>query len=292
MRFGKSANILCSILMITLAFFIVLPVILVIILSFSSEQSIAENGYRVIPSSFSLDAYRYIAMNIKDLLLSFGVTLFITVTGSALSLFLISTMAFVLSRKEFKLASFYTVLILIPLFFGGGLAASYAVNTQLLGLKNSILAMILPGACSSWYILVMRTYFKENIPGEVLEAAEMDGASVFRIFWQFVLPMSTPILVTVGLFEAFAYWNTWYEALLYIDTGHSFLYPLQYLLYTMQMRAEFASSGENVSGAVLKQIPTESFRMALVVIIIAPVLLSYPFFQKFFIKGLTSGIGK
>ena len=101
MRFGKSANILCSILMITLAFFIVLPVILVIILSFSSEQSIAENGYRVIPSSFSLDAYRYIAMNIKDLLLSFGVTLFITVTGSALSLFLISTMAFVLSRREF-----------------------------------------------------------------------------------------------------------------------------------------------------------------------------------------------
>ncbi len=292
MRFGKSANILCSILMSTLAFLIVLPVILVIILSFSSEQSIAENGYRFIPSSFSLDAYRYIAMNVKELLLSFGVTLFITVAGSALSLFLISTMAFVLSRKEFKLAGFYTVLILIPLFFGGGLAASYAVNTQLLGLKNNILAMILPGACSSWYILVMRTYFKENIPGEVLEAAEMDGASVFRIFWQFVLPMSTPILVTVGLFEAFAYWNTWYEALLYIDTGHSFLYPLQYLLYNMQMRAEFASSGENVSGVVLKQVPTESFRMALVVIIIAPVLLTYPFFQKFFVKGLTSGIGK
>lgn len=292
MRFSKSTNILYSILMIVLALIIVLPVVLVIILSFSSEQSIAENGYRFIPSSLSLDAYRYIGMNIKELLISFGVTILITLTGAALSLFLISTMAFALSRKEFKLASLYTVLILIPLFFGGGLAASYAVNTQLLGLKNNILALILPPACSSWYILVMRTYFKENVPAEVLEAAEMDGASVFRIFWQFVLPMSTPIMVTVGLFEAFAYWNIWYEALLYIDTAHSYLYPLQYLLYNMQMRAEFLSSGENVAGAVLGHVPTESFRMALVVLIIAPVLVTFPFFQKFFVKGLTAGIGK
>ena len=188
-----------SILMILLSVIIVIPVFLIVAVSFTSESAIASNGYRFWPAEFSLDAYRYIGDNFVYLLRSFGVTLLITILGSALSLFLISTMAFALSRKEFRLAKLYTILIIIPLFFSGGLAASYAVNTQLLGLKNSLLALIVPGACSSWYILVMRTYFKESIPGEVLEAAELDGASVFRIFWQFVLPMSKPILVTVGL---------------------------------------------------------------------------------------------
>ncbi len=177
-----------------------------------------------------------------------------------MSLFLIATIGFAISRKEFKLGKIYAVLIILPMFFSGGLAASYAVNTQLLGLKNTVFAQI-------------------------------DGASFFAIFGRFVIPMSKPILVTIGLFEAFAYWNTWYDALLYIDSGHSSLYPLQYLLYIMQSKAEFASSSQNVTG-VIEKIPTESFRMALVVLIIAPILVTYPFFHKFFVKGLTSGIGK
>ncbi len=291
MRIGKKANLILSAGMMLLSVIGMIPVLLVIMVSFSSEGSIARDGYRFLPAVFSTEAYRYLFENLGGILRSFGVTLFVTVTGSLLSLFLIATMGFAISRKEFKLGKIYAVLIILPMFFSGGLAASYAVNTQLLGLKNTIFALILPSACSSWYILIMRTYFRESIPEEVLEAAQIDGASFFAIFGRFVIPMSKPILVTIGLFEAFAYWNTWYDALLYIDSGHSSLYPLQYLLYIMQSKAEFASSSQNVTG-VIEKIPTESFRMALVVLIIAPILVTYPFFHKFFVKGLTSGIGK
>ena len=144
-------------------------------------------------------------------------------------------MAYAISQNDFRLRRLYTALIMLPMFFGGGLAASYAVNTQIFGLKNTIFALILPTACSSWYIIVMRTYFKNNIPGEILEAARIDGASTYRIYIQFVLPLSRPILITVGIFEAFGYWNSWYENLLYTDSNHRRYYTLQYVLYNFHI---------------------------------------------------------
>jgi putative aldouronate transport system permease protein len=178
------------------------------------------------------------------------------------------------------------------MFFGGGLAASYAVNTQLFGIKNTVLALILPGACSSWYVIVMRTYFMKNISEEVLEAARLDGASPFRLYFRFVLPMSKPILLTVGIFEAFSYWNSWYENLIYTDSAHSKLYTLQYILYNMEKNASYLSSNENISGAMMNSVPTESLRMALAGIIIIPVIVVYPFFRKHFLRGLNAGVGK
>ena len=181
---------------------------------------------------------------------------------------------------------------LIPMFFGGGLVASYVVNTQLFGLKNSFFALILPSACSSWYILVMRTYFRNNIPEDVYDAAQLDGAGTFRTFFHIVLPLSRPIFVTIGIFEAFAYWNSWYYAMLYISTDHKELFPLQYVLYSIQKNIEFMATNENISGAVTVELPSETFRMAVVVIIVVPIMLTYPFLRKFFIKGMTSGAVK
>ncbi|MCR5598643.1 MAG: ABC transporter permease subunit [Lachnospiraceae bacterium] len=134
--------------------------------------------------------------------------------------------------------------------------------------------------------------FLNNIPPEILEPARLDGASTFRIFRQFVLPLSKPILITVGLFEAFSYWNIWYENLLYTDSNHSKLYTLQYVLYNMQKNASFISSNDSITGAMVTRVPTESFRMALVVVIILPILVTYPFFKRYFKKGLLSGSGK
>ncbi|MBQ7481087.1 MAG: carbohydrate ABC transporter permease [Lachnospiraceae bacterium] len=289
---GRGADIALSIFMVFLSVIILLPVAFIISISFSSERSIAGNGYRFIADEWSLDAYRYLAGSAGRIVSSFTVTVFITVVGTVLSLILISTMAYAISRNDYRFSRLYTAMIMLPMFFGGGLAASYAVNTQVFGLKNTILALILPTACSSWYILVMRTYFRYNIPGEILEAARIDGASTYRIFGQFVLPMSRPIIITVGIFEAFGYWNSWYENLLYTDSDHGRYYTLQYVLYNMEKSAAILSSSENISGSVIADIPTESFRMALAVVIIAPIIVSYPFFRKYLVKGLTAGAGK
>lgn len=291
-RVGKGANILLSLLFILLNVLTVLPLAFVCIVSLSSEASIAQKGYSFFPSEWSLDAYRYLLRSIDYIGHSFLLSAGLTVAGTLLSLALISTMAFVLSRQEFRYQKLFTVIILIPMFFSGGLAASYVVNTQLFGLKNTFWALLLPGACSSWYILVMRTYFRQNIPVEILEAAQMDGASLLRIFLQIVLPLSKPILITVGLFEAFGYWNSWYYAMLYISANHRELFPLQYVLYNLQKNVEFMSANENISGAVIMNLPTETFRMAVVVIIVLPLLICYPFFRNAFMRGLTVGAVK
>jgi putative aldouronate transport system permease protein len=270
----------------------VFPMIFVTIISFSSEKSIASKGYSFFPEEWSLDAYRYMIKSIDYIGHSFLLSCFITVIGTALSLFLISTMAFALSRPEFKYRKICTVMIMIPLFFSGGLAASYAVNTQLYHIKDTLWALILPGACSSWYILVMRTYFRNNIPTEIIESARMDGASIFRIFWQFVMPLSRPITITIGVFTAIGYWNSWYYAMLYISQNRRELFPLQYVLYNMQKTAEFMQVSDGMGGGAVMNTPSEAFRMAMVVIIIIPVLMTYPFFRKFFIKGLTTGAVK
>ena len=291
-RVRPGTNAFLCVLFSLLGFATFLPLLLVIIISFSSEASITEKGYSFFPSSWSLDAYRYIWKSIDYIGHSFLLSLTVMIFGTVLSLGLISTMAYVLSRKDFRFRKLYTVMILIPMFFGGGLAASYVVNTQLFGLKNSIFALILPPACSSWYILVMRTYFRRNIPVELYDAAEIDGAGPIRIFFRIVLPLSKPILITIGLFQAFAYWNSWYYAMLYISPNHKELYPLQYVLYSIQRNIEFMAANENISGAVAVDLPSETFRMAVVVLTIAPILVSYPFFRKYFVKGIMTGAVK
>jgi putative aldouronate transport system permease protein len=270
----------------------ILPVVLILVISVSSEKSIVEKGYSFLPSEWSAGAYLYIFKNAGNILRAFGVTFAVTVVGTILSLFLISTMAYVISNRYYRYRNILKVGVMIPMFFSGGLAASYAVNTQLFGLKNSYLALILPIACSSWYIIVMRTYFLRNIPEEILEAARLEGASAFRLYYQFVLPMSRPILLTVGIFEVFSYWNSWYENLIYTDSAHSELYMLQYILYNMEKSASYITSNENISGAVMGDVPTQSLRMALASLIILPIIIVYPFFRRFFVRGLTAGGGK
>lgn len=289
---GKRANAVLSILVLLLSACMILPVVLILVISVSSEKSIVEKGYSFLPSEWSAGAYLYILKNAGNILRAFGVTFAVTIVGTILSLFLISTMAYVISNRYYRHRNILTVGVMIPMFFSGGLAASYAVNTQLFGLKNSYLALILPIACSSWYIIVMRTYFLRNIPEEILEAARLEGASAFRLYYQFVLPMSRPILLTVGIFEAFSYWNSWYENLIYTDSAHSELYMLQYILYNMEKSASYVTSNENISGAVMGDVPTQSLRMALASLIILPIIIVYPFFRRFFVRGLTAGGGK
>ena len=288
-RIKPRTNLFFSLVAILISILTVLPLLFVIIISFSSETSIVEKGYSFLPRALSLDAYIYLLDNISYIGRAFLLSAVVTIMGTVLSLWLIGTMAFALSQKQFSLQKLYTILIMIPMFFGGGLVASYVVNTQLLNLKNNFFALILPQACSTWYIFVMRTYFRENISSELLDAAKIDGAGTLRTFFAIVIPLAKPIITTIGLLEAFAYWNSWYYAMIYIRPEHRELYPLQYVLYSLQKNAEFLAGSDNISGQVIARVPTETFRMAVVVIITIPIIAAYPLIRKHFVKGIMLG---
>ncbi len=291
-------NVAYSALFILLALLCIIPVIFVIIISFSSETSISKVGYSFTPIEWSAEAYQYV-WNIKGrngipvVVTAFFTSIGITVVGTLVGLVLISTMGYVLSRRTFRLRGIYTTLIFIPMIFNGGLLSTYVVNTQLLGLRNTYWAIILPLACSSFYVIIMRTFFQTTIPDEIIESGKVDGASQLRIFVQLVLPISLPALATIALFLTFAYWNDWYQASLYIETSRRDLYPLQYVLVNIEQNIAYLTNNEgNMSADSSNVLPSETMRMAIVVIAVVPIMFSYPFFQKYFISGLTIGAVK
>lgn len=286
------ANVAYSALFITLALICLLPVIFVIIISFTSEAAIGKYGYSFFPKEWSLSAYQYVWNMIglvgRSLLNSIG----ITVVGTAIGVVLTSTMGYCLSRKNFKFRQFFTYFIFIPMLFHGGLLSSYVVNTQILGLKDTYWAIILPACCSSFYVIIMRTFFTTTIPDEIIESGKIDGASQLRIFLQLVLPISLPALATVGLFLTFAYWNEWYLSSIYLSSNRADLFPLQYVLVSIEKKIQFLLDNANFMSADAQDLPSETMRMAIVVIAVVPIMFSYPFFQKYFISGLTIGAVK
>ncbi len=293
-----TTNILYSLLFIFLALLCVIPVIFVIIISFSSEQSISQVGYSFRPVEWSTNAYEYVwtlrnASGMPIVIRSFINSIGITIFGTCLGLVLISTMGYALSRKNFKLRGLYTTLIFIPMIFSGGLLSTYVINTQILGLRNTYFALILPLACSSFYVIIMRTFFTTTVPDEIIESSKMDGASQFRIFVQLVLPISLPALATIALFLTFNYWNDWFQASMYIETSQRELYPLQYVLVNIEKNIQYLTNNESYMSADSSMVlPSETMRMAIVVIAVVPIMFSYPFFQKYFISGLTIGAVK
>ena len=293
-RVSKPANLILNIIFLLMALACVIPVLLVVAISFSAEASITEYGYRFIPKIFSLEGYTFLVSQGKMIVRALGVSLFVTVVGTALGVLLTTLMGYVLSRPGYKLNGFLTMVVFIPMVFNGGLVSTYYVVSQLLELKNSVWALILPLSVSSFNVVVCRTFFKTTVPESLIESAKMDGASQFTILARIVLPISQPVLATIGLFLCFAYWNDWYQSMLYIEDSK--LYSLQALLNTIltniQMLAKNAATVGLGAAEMLAKMPQEAARMAIVVIIVAPIACAYPFFQKYFISGLTLGAVK
>ena len=227
-RISARANILLNIMFLILALICVIPAVLVVSISFSAEQSITDYGYRLIPKIISLDGYGYLLKQGALIIRALGVSLFVTIVGTALGTLLTTLMGYVLSRPDYKLNGFLTMLVFIPMVFNGGLVSTYFIVSQFLHLKNTLWALILPLSVSSFNVVICRTFFKTTIPEELIESAKMDGATQFKIFFQIVLPISLPVIATIGLFLCFAYWNDWYQSMLYIDNQR--LYSLQALL--------------------------------------------------------------
>lgn len=267
----------------------IVPLFLVVAVSVTEEQSIVMNGYRFWPETFSLEAYRYLLQEGKTIFQAYAVTIFVTVVGTLLSLLTISLFAYPLSRKDFAYRRLFTFLVVFTLLFHGGMVSWYMVTTQVLMLKNNIWALIIPYLFNGWYVMIMRTYFITTIPDALIESAKIDGAGEYRIFFSIVLRLSLPGLATIGLFSAIVYWNDWWLPLMLIQDDK--LMNIQYLLYKAQSVADFLSSvsGQNYGTVMQIKPPSLTVRMALAVVGIGPIVLAYPFFQRYFIQGLTVG---
>ena len=266
----------------------VLPFLLVIGSSFASEQEIARYGFSFIPKEPTLESYRTIFKNGESIVRAYGVTIFITIVGTALSTFINMMTGYVLMRKDFRWRNKFSFYFFFTTLFSGGLMPWYMVCVAL-GFKDNIMALIVPGLVSVWNIILVKG-FVAGIPYEITESAKIDGAGDFQIFIRLIWPLSTPVIATIGLFTALGYWNSWYNTMLFINDSN--LYSLQYLLYKLINDAQALRQIAAESGEVINTVPIESMKMALTVIVTGPILLLYPFVQRYFIKGLTLGAVK
>ena len=289
MTAGKKFNLVLNILFIILAFLCLFPILLTLSISFSSTESIMEYGYRLIPTKFSVVAYKYIFNNPSTILNAYGVTIFNTVVGAAASVLVISHVAYPLSRSDFKLRLPITYYILFTMLFSGGQVASYMVTTTMYHLQNTRWVMILPCLMSPWYMVVLRTFFKTGVPNAIIESGKLDGAGELRILWQLIFPIALPGIATIALFQVLMFWNEWNLPLLYITNPK--LYNLQFLLQQMMQNIQMINESPEFAAqsAGAAKLPTESARMALCFVAMGPILVTYPFFQKYFIQGLTVG---
>ncbi|GLX67429.1 carbohydrate ABC transporter permease [Paenibacillus glycanilyticus] len=282
-------NIMGYALITILTVLCLLPFLLIVSGSFTPEIQIISKGFSLIPETFSLDAYKAAFSNPKQILDGYKVTIFITVVGTAVGLFLTSMAGFVLSRKDFKYRDQLSFFIYLTTLFSGGLIPWYILITKHLDLKDTYMALIVPTLLSAWNIILMKNFMK-SIPDSIVESAKIDGAGEFTIYLKLILPLSGPGLATIGLFMALGYWNDWFMANLFITSESH--YPLQFLLY--KILASAAVLKTNVAGNLSPtfQPPAETLKMAAAVIATGPIVFLYPFVQRFFVKGLTIGAVK
>ncbi len=280
-----------SVILLLYTIFCAMPILLVFIGAVTDEKTLTTEGFSYFPSKFSLDGVSSVLRYGKQLFVSYGVTIFVTVAGTALGLFVMSMLAYSLSRRDFRMRSFLSIYILIPMLFSGGQLSSYIIYTSTYHLKDNLLLLILPLCVSTMNIIILRTYVQSSIPEELIDSARIDGAGEYRTFFQIVFPLMKPAMAAVGFMMATAFWNDWQNALLFITSDNK--KPLQLLLVNIQKSIETLLSNKNIPIAVLAKmqgvVPQNSATMATVIVVIGPIMIAYPFFQKYFIKGLTVG---
>ncbi|WP_336775478.1 carbohydrate ABC transporter permease [Paenibacillus sp. MMO-58] len=292
-RLTPAWNVIFNLIAGLFALACVFPFLLVMVISFTDEKTLALDGYSLFPKKWSTDAYSYLFKAGDQLLRSYGVTILVTVVGTVISLVLISLFAYAISRKGFKYRKFFSFLAFFTMLFNGGLVPTYIVTTKLLGIGNSLWALILPLAVNAFYIMIMRTFFSTMIPDAIIESGKIDGAGEFGIFFRLIVPLALPGLATIALFNVLGYWNDWFNALLYIENPD--LVPLQSMLMRIENSMQFILANSNnasLGTAVLQSMPQDTSRMAMVVLATGPIVLAYPFFQRYFVQGLTVGAVK
>ena len=290
---SSGANIVINVIMIVISLACLVPILLIYVSSFTAETAIRANGFSLFPSEWSLSAYAMLfEESLSQIVLSYRNTAVLTVLGTVLSLFIMTMYAYAISRHVFAARKVLTFFAYFTMLFSGGLVPSYIVNTTIFGLRDNMLVLLLPTLVGAYNIIVLRTFFSSADNTPIIEAAKVDGAGEFRIYAQIILPISKPALATIGLFTAIAYFSKWFEVMLYIDSKSK--WTIQYMLQRVMQDIQYLRANPDLlmseEGAeLLANLPDESAKMALTVLTMTPVLAFYPFFQKYFVKGLTLG---
>ena len=289
----KNENILVHIIFILLCLTFIVPFLYVITISFTGEEELMKEGYKLLPKTWTLDAYKFVFKNPHSIIQAYKITAIQAFVGMGLSVLAMAFCAYPLSRRNYALAKPTMIFILITMLFSVGMVPSYIINTKYLHLGNSIWVYILPGMVSGFQIVILRTFFAD-LPESLIESAKIDGAREMRIFWTIIMPLSKPAIATIALLQLLDRWNSWQPSLLYMtDTNY---YTLQYLLQRILREAEFVKNmvmeGMAVDGVSVQELPNESARFAMCLIATGAVLVIFPFFQKYFTKGLTVGAVK
>lgn len=287
---NKKFSIFSNIVLILLSLFCFIPIALMFMGSVTDEAVLKANGYSFLPAKFSIDAYKYIMNTADTIFRAYGITIFVTVVGTAISLLLTFTLAYALAKKNLPGRNILSFIVFFTMLFNGGLVPSFLTWTQIFHIRDTIWALILPNyLLSGFYVIMVRSYFTNSIPEEIMEAAKMDGCSEFKVLFRIVLPLSKPIIATVGLLVGLTYWNDWMNGLYYLLRRTDF-YSIQNLLNKILSNADYLAKQSNAMSAIATSaVPSVGVRMAIAVIALLPILVIYPFVQKFFVKGIVIG---
>lgn len=287
----KRIRVIAHIVMATISIFAIMPFILLISASLTEEKAALKYGFNFIPRVFSLGAYSYISLQSNMIFRAYGITIFTTLVGTSVGLIITSLLGYGLT-KNVRGRSILNFMVVFTMLFNGGLVPTYLIYTKYLHIANTIWALIVPSLLlNAFHVMLVRNYFATSIPESLLESAKLDGAGEFAVFWKIVLPLSKPIMATVGLMMALAYWNNWTNGLYYLDDAK--LYSIQNVLTAINNNISALTSVSGMGLSINKsEIPTLTARMAIAVIGILPMLCIYPFFQRYFVKGITIGAEK
>lgn len=285
---------LLNLVMILFTLFCLMPIWLLFSSSLTDDMELVRSGYAFFPDKISFSAYQYLWNTSSEIARAYGITILTTVIGTAAGLSLTAMVAYPLSRIEMPFRNSLAFYVFFTMLFNGGLVPTYLLYTNYFDFKNTLLALIIPGLLmNGFFIILMRTFFATSIPTAIIESAYIDGAKEWKIFYRIVLPLSTPVLATVGLFYVILYWNDWFNGLIYLTDSK--YYSLQNLLNRILLDIQYLQSSTqsgNQASSLSARIPLASMRMAMAVIGVVPLLVAYPFFQKYFAKGLTVGAVK
>lgn len=288
----KRFQILAHIILALLSALAVIPFVLMIVSSLTDNNTLVANGYSFWPEKWSLYAYEYIFNTGNSVLHAYGISIVLTIVGTLIALILTTMLSYVISRKGLPGRGVITFLVVFTMLFNGGLVPTYMVYAKIFNVKNTFMALLVPGLLmNDFNIMLMKSYFCTNIPDEILDAAYIDGATEFQAFYKVALPLAKPIVATIALFVGIAYWNDWMNGYIYI-TKNTDLYSVQNLLNRMMQNIQYLSqNSSNIqqAGVGLNAIPTASVRMAMATVGVLPILVVYPFVQKYFVKGITLG---
>ena len=288
---SKKTNFVFNVVLLMGCILTILPLWIILVASISSEVALTTYGYRLWPVEFSLNAYTYLFREGSVMITAYKNTLIATVTGTVLSTLTVGLYAYALSRRDFKFRKFFTFFSFFTMLFSGGMVSYYNICRSFLGLKNTVWALFLPLSFSAYWVIIMRTFYSSNVPEEVIESARIDGSGEWRTLIQIVAPLAIPGYATVALFSAVGLWNDFRQCLLLNDSSQ--YYNLQYTIYQTMSNLRFLKENASKMGGVnVSNLPAETFRMAMAVVTVGPIIMAYPFFQKYFIKGLTVGAVK